>query len=284
MVTVRPYRANDEKCSHSVPEAPGNIGGAAPNMARVHDWLLGGKDNYPADRAAGERLLARCPGARAAAKADRLFLRWAVRHLADAHGIRQFLDVGSGLPTQGHVHEVARQVAPETRTVYVDNDPEVVARAEAMLAVDPRTIVVRADVREPVRLIDEVMASGHLNFTRPIALLLVAVLHLVRDEEGPAEAVATLVAELAPGSMLVISHPLRDGRGGTARETGAGAVARTEPEIAALFAGTRLVEPGLRPVGEWLLGTGAIAGVGADDPDRPALLSVPVLCGIGRKG
>ena len=216
MVTVRPYRANDEKCSHSVPEAPGNIGGAAPNMARVHDWLLGGKDNYPADRAAGERLLARCPGARAAAKADRLFLRWAVRHLADAHGIRQFLDVGSGLPTQGHVHEVARQVAPETRTVYVDNDPEVVARAEAMLAVDPRTIVVRADVREPVRLIDEVMASGHLNFTRPIALLLVAVLHLVRDEEGPAEAVATLVAELAPGSMLVISHPLRDGRGGTA--------------------------------------------------------------------
>jgi hypothetical protein len=288
MVTVGRERANGENFSHSLPETPGNIDVPAPNMARVHDWFLGGKDNHPVDREAGERLLARHPAVRAAAKADRAFLRWTVRHLVEAHGIRQFLDIGSGLPTQGHVHEVARQVAPEARTVYVDNDPAVVAQARAMLALDPRTIVVEADVREPVRLIDEVMASGNLNFNRPIALLLVAIMHLVRDDEHPAEAVATLVAELAPGSMLVISHLHRDPRRCDApapagREPAAWAIARTEPEIAALFAGTRLAEPGLRPVGDWLLTTGAIAGIGADDPDRAAVLTVPVLCGIGRK-
>lgn len=271
---------------------PGHIDVSTPNVARMYDWFLGGKDNYAADREAGAKVLTRYPGARLAARANRAFLRWAVRHLAGSRGIRQFLDVGTGLPTQQNVHEVAQRIIPGARTVYVDNDPVVLTHARALLSTDPRTIVIRADVREPVRLIDQVMESGHLDFRQPVALLLVAVMHFVRDDERPAEAVRTLVNELAPGSMLVLSHLLGDvqrrevmAAAQVYQEANVPAIGRTRAEIKWMFDGTHLVEPGLRPVGDWLMITGAVEQLEpSPDHDRTSLLRVPVLCGMGRKG
>jgi len=263
-----------------------------PTIARMYDWFLGGENNSIVDREAAAKVLDRYPGARLAARANRAFLRWAVGHLAASRGIRQFLDVGAGLPARPNVHELAQRAIPGARTVYVDHDPAVIARVRAAVAADPRTIALRADVRAPVRLIDRVMASGHLDFGRPIALLLTAVLHFVRDDEHPAEAVRTLLAELAPGSMLVLSHLLGDAQRRDVlaaadqvfQESGTPAVGRTRSQIRRMFEGTHLVEPGLRPVGDWLLITGAVDRIEPRLPyNQMALLDVPVLCGMGRK-
>ncbi len=237
-----------------------------PNPARIYDYLLGGKDNLPADRAAAEELLALVPEARAGARENRAFLGRAVRYLA-AEGVRQFLDVGTGLPSQGNVHEVAHGVAPDARVVYVDNDPVVHVHANALLA-EPTTAAVLADLREPERIIRHPRARALLDFTKPVAVLLVAVLHFVTDEEDPAGIVGSLRDVLAPGSFLVISHATGDFRPEVAGKVSAvydkaaaPLVLRSRPEVARLFQGFDLLPPGLVQPAAWPEHGGG-AGVG----------------------
>ncbi|HEX6676282.1 MAG TPA: SAM-dependent methyltransferase [Actinomycetes bacterium] len=252
------------------------IDAGRPNPARVYDFLLGGKDSLPADRAAAEQLLALVPEARTGARENRAFLGRAVRHLA-AEGARQFLDIGTGLPTQGNVHEVAHTVAADARVVYVDNDPVVHAHANALLA-EPTTATVLADLREPERIVRHPRTRELLDFTKPVAVLLVAVLHFITDDEDPAAIVGCLRDVLAPGSFLVVSHATGDFRPEVAgkvtkvyERASAPLVLRSRPEVARLFHGFELVPPGLvqpaawRPDGRELdtMGVGGFwAGVG----------------------
>src|SRR5687767_7858693 len=155
-----------------------------PNPARIYDYLLDGKDNFPADRDVAEQLLAIAPVARDVVEDNRAFLRRAVRFLAAEAGIRQFIDLGSGLPTQGNVHEIAQAVAPDERVVYVDNDAMVVTHSRALLAGD-NTAAIQADLREPDRLLGDAELRELIDFDQPIALLLMAILHFFPDDEDP---------------------------------------------------------------------------------------------------
>lgn len=172
-----------------------------PHPARVYDFLLGGKDNYAIDREAAEKILAVAPELRANARANRTFLSRAVRYLAGERGIRQFLDIGTGIPAAGNTHEVAQAAAPESRIVYVDNDPVVLAHARALLTSDERgaTEYIEADIRDPEKIIAR--ARDLLDFNRPVALLLVAVLHFIADADDPAELVAAY-RDALPGVIL----------------------------------------------------------------------------------
>ena len=226
-----------------------------PHPARVYDYMLGGKDNFAADREMAEVGLKVMPEMRDSSRANRDFLVRAVRFLAEA-GISQFLDIGTGLPTSPNTHEVAQAVNPAARVVYVDNDPVVFMRAEALTADNDNTAVVRADLRD----IDEVLASArkYLDFTKPVALMFVAVLHCVTAEDDPAGIAARYTAALAPGSFVVISHstdefaPERTRRASAeARERGATWIPRGKDDIAAMFGGEELVDPGLVLVSRW---------------------------------
>lgn len=226
-----------------------------PHPARVYDYMLGGKDNFAADREMAEVGLKVMPEMRDSSRANRDFLVRAVRFLAEA-GISQFLDIGTGLPTSPNTHEVAQAVNPAARVVYVDNDPIVFMRAEALMVDNRSTAVVRADLRD----VDDVLsrASEHLDFTRPTALLFVAVLHCVTDEDDPAGIAARYTAALAPGSYVVISHstdefaPERTHRASAeARERGATWIPRGKDAIAGLFGGRELIDPGLVLVSRW---------------------------------
>ena len=247
--------------------------------ARIYDYLLGGKDNFPADRAAAERVLATVPKAREMARANRAFLQRTVRFLAGEAGIRQFLDIGTGIPTQGNVHEVARQVAPDARVVYVDNDRVVHAHANALLAGD-QTIAVLADLRAPDAILGDPQVRQLIDFDRPVALLLVAILHFIRDEEDPPEIVARFHAAMAPGSYLVISHatgdfdPVAAAAAAQAYDKAAAPmVLRSHPEVARLFDGFALVDPGLVQVSHWR----------PDPGDAASHQQVWAYGGIGRK-
>jgi len=223
-----------------------------PNPARIYDYLLGGKDHYPADRKAAEAILTVAPQARQGARENRAFLQRAVRHLAQA-GIRQFLDIGTGLPTQGNVHQVAHRVAPDARVIYVDNDPMAHTYANALLTNNsPTTAAVLADLRQPEAILDYPQVRRLLDFTRPVGVLLVAVLHFVGDEEDPAGIVARLRDAMAPGSYLVISHATGDFHpqiGSKVTEVyqhaSAPLVLRSRKAIERFFDGFDLVEPGL---------------------------------------
>jgi hypothetical protein len=240
--------------SHQPPPGPpAGIDTTTANPARVYDALLGGKDHYPVDRGAADAILAAAPQARQGARENRAFLQRAVRYLAAEAGIDQFLDIGTGLPTQGNVHEVARQVAPDARVVYVDHDPVVHAHANALLANNsPTTLAVLADLREPEAILADSQVRRLLDFTRPVAVLLVAVLHFIRDAEDPAGIVARLRDAMAPGSHLVISHATGDfhpqaGAKVTEvyRQASAPLVLRSRSQIGRFFRGFDLVEPGL---------------------------------------
>jgi hypothetical protein len=174
----------------------------------MYDYYLGGKDNWAVDREAADKILAVAPEVRAIARANRAFLDRAVRHLAGNHGITQFLDIGTGIPTAPNVHETAAAYTPDAKVVYVDNDPLVHAHANALLTGTGTTQVILADLRDPQRIITE--ASYFLDLTRPVALLLVAVLHFIPDRDDPAGCVAALRDALPPGSMLVLSHGTTD--------------------------------------------------------------------------
>jgi hypothetical protein len=243
---------------------------SVPNLARIYDYWLGGKDNFTADRAAAVESAAAIPQLPLLARENRAFLRRAVRFCVSA-GVTQFLDIGSGLPTADNTHEVAERAAPEARTVYVDIDPVVVSHARALLAT-PLTRAVRGDLTQPGGVLAAAEGTGLLDFARPVAVLLGAVLHHVPDEAGPAAAVAAFRDAMAPGSCMVISHaqlapghvagrePLSDlGRDLIDSWRGAqkGNGTRSRPEIAAFFGDLTLVEPGLTEVWAWQPDPGA---------------------------
>ncbi|MGW1056595.1 SAM-dependent methyltransferase [Micromonospora rubida] len=229
-----------------------------PNVARMYDYYLGGCHNFAADRTAARQVLEIFPDTGVAAQTNRAFLRRAVRYAAE-RGVRQFLDIGAGLPTQGNVHEVVQSVAPDSRVVYVDYDEVAVAYARRLLGDATRTVVVRGDLRRPDELLTHPDVTASIDFSRPVAVLLVAVLHFVPDAEDPYAAVARLRDATAPGSQLLLSHltldgapplPAQRGRAVYQRST-APLVPRTRADILRFFDGYDLVEPGLAWLADW---------------------------------
>ncbi|MEH1164646.1 SAM-dependent methyltransferase [Micromonospora sp. CPCC 205539] len=231
---------------------------AQPNVARMYDYFLGGNHNFAADRAAAQRVLEIFPETGVAAQTNRHFLRRAVRYAAE-QGVRQFLDIGAGLPTQGTVHEVVRAVAPDARVVYADYDEVAVAYAQRLLTDTPGTAVVQGDLRQPEDLLAHPDVRGLLDLDRPVAVLLLAVLHFVPDEDDPSAAIARLRDATVPGSYLVLSHLTLDGippelaeRGQAVyRNSSAPLVPRTHAETSRFFNGYDLVEPGLVETTQW---------------------------------
>jgi hypothetical protein len=226
--------------------------------ARVYDYWLGGKDNFAADREAAERVLAVSPGLRWRIQANRRFLARAVRYLAEEAGIRQFLDIGTGIPSANNTHQVAQEVAPDARIVYVDNDPIVLSHARALLTSGPRgaTQYVHGDARDPGPIIES--AAETLDFRQPVALMLIGVLHLIQDSEDPWGLVAWLMAQLPAGSYLAISHPAIDIAPGQAEaqrryneRVSTPQTLRDRDQVARFFEGLELVEPGLVYVHTW---------------------------------
>jgi O-methyltransferase involved in polyketide biosynthesis len=240
------------------PRVPDGVDVTRPSIARIYDYLLYGKDNFAVDRAAAEKLMQSRLDPRRLSLANRAFLRRAVRFLA-CEGIAQYLDLGSGLPTSPSVHEVAREVIPGARVVYVDHDPIVVAHNDALLATRDGVITVRGDIRDPDTVLGhEALAQG-LDFSRPVAVLLLSVLHFISHEEDAPAIIARFRERLAPGSYLAISVGTSDGADPSmlaeATQTYAGArmpfTLRTRAQILDLFDGFDLVEPGLVSLPEW---------------------------------
>jgi hypothetical protein len=194
--------------SPAVEAWPPEVDVSRPHAARMYDYYLGGKNHFAADRKLADKVLASMPAARTAARENRAFMGRAVRFLAEEAGIRQFLDIGTGLPATGSVHEIAQAVAPAARVVYVDNDPLVLAHARALLSSSPegKTAYVHADLRDPAAILANRAVRAVLDFDQPVAVMLVAVLHFILDEDQPARIVATLLDSLPPGSYLVASH------------------------------------------------------------------------------
>jgi SAM-dependent methyltransferase len=230
-----------------------------PHPARVHDYLLGGKDNFRADRRAADAMIAQLPGLPAMTRANRDFLHRAVDHLVHGAGVRQFLDIGSGIPTARNVHEIALTADPTARVVYVDNDPVVAAHSRALLtgAAPGSTAFVEADATDPAALLADPALTDTLDLSEPVALMLVSVLVHFPDRTAH-DVVASLLAALPPGSHLVISHPTTDFAPeaaaqavAAARRNGLTYVPRSRDEVAALFAGTTPVEPGIVPLLAW---------------------------------
>jgi hypothetical protein len=239
--------------------APRGVNSAIPNVARIYDYFLGGKDNYAADRAAAAKIAEAAPDVVRRTRENRAFLGRAVHFLADA-GVRQFLDIGTGLPTQDNVHQVAQRLIPDARVAYVDNDLVVLTHARALLATDPRTIVIEADMREPAKILHHVTANEFIDLDQPVAVLMVAILHFLPDTDRPAEIVATFREHIAPGSYLVISHATAGDMSPqnltqavqTYATTSAGSITPRSPEqIRSFFEGLELQEPGLVPVAQW---------------------------------
>ncbi|WP_055523878.1 SAM-dependent methyltransferase [Streptomyces graminilatus] len=239
---------------------PRGIDISVPSVSRMYDFYLGGSHNFEVDRAAARRAMEFMPGLPKIMQANRAFMRRAVRFAA-AEGITQFLDIGSGIPTFGSVHEVARAVSPEARVMYVDHDPVAVAHSQAVLAGDERAGVLAADLRKPREILDSPRLRGLIDQNRPVALLLVAILHFVEDMDDPYAAVAELRDSLAPGSLLVLTHasyegiPLPQERAEGAVDVYKGIrnplVMRSRDEIARFFEGYDMVEPGLVPMPRW---------------------------------
>jgi SAM-dependent methyltransferase len=235
--------------------APEDIDITVPSAARMYDYYMGGAHNFTADRDLAERALAAMPDGRMLAQTNRAFLRRAVRFLAQ-QGIRQFLDIGSGIPTVGNVHEVAQRVAAQTRVAYVDIDPVAVSHARAMLAGNPYATAVRGDLRQPSRILTHPEVRDLVDLGQPVAVLLFAVLHFVPDSDDPAGLLATMRDMLAPGSYLVISHGTDDGRStaeleGVYRRTGTPLTMRDRAEVGALFAGFDVLPPGVVWASQW---------------------------------
>ncbi|WP_315987236.1 SAM-dependent methyltransferase [Actinomadura sp. HBU206391] len=232
-----------------------------PHSARVYDYYLGGKDNYEIDRATGERAAKSWPAVRTAVRENRAFLGRAVRFLVQEAGIRQFLDIGTGLPSGNNVHQIAQSLEPTSRVVYVDNDPIVLVHANALLTSRPegKTSYIDADLRDPRGILDDPAVSGTLDFDEPIALMLVAILHFLTDDDDPRHIVSTLLEALPAGSYFTASHvtPEHDPDGvrgleSTYRAGGIPAQARDSATFTELaFAGLDVVDPGVTLVSEW---------------------------------
>jgi hypothetical protein len=231
---------------------------SVPSPARMYDYYLGGKDNFPADREAAEHALSAVPFGREVARANRQFLVRAVTFMARG-GIGQFIDLGTGLPTRPNVHDVARSVLPQARVLYVDNDPMVCSHARALLATNDGVAAIQGDIRTPQAILNDPITHTLIDFTQPVGVLFVAVLHFLTDDDQPWEQVAAFRWRMADGSMLAVSHITSDGTPpgvqATIREVyaeaSAPAVFRTRHQIESFFGGLDLVEPGLVEVGAW---------------------------------
>jgi hypothetical protein len=259
-----------------------------PNVARMYDYWLGGKDNFAADREAAEMAMKVAPDLqmRENAQNGRVFLRRVVRFLVDS-GIRQFVDIGCGLPTQGNVHEVAQAIAPDARVAYIDNDPVVIAHARALLETNPLTVVVRADAREPDSILDDPQLNQLIDLQRPFAILLLAVLHVIADDELALSVAKRLRERLSSGSYLALSHAVSDLQpDATAKlammyqdnvvvtDGPRRSNLRTKAEVAPYLEGLELVEPGLVYINHW-----------RPDPTDPSSSDKPIwsVGGVGRK-
>jgi hypothetical protein len=260
----------DNRTSGRVPK---DLDVSVPNVARMYDYFLGGKDNFEADRIAAEEVLALMPGQRRSALENRRFLRRVVRYLTAEAGIDQFLDIGVGLPTQGAVHEVAHELNPHARIGYVDYDRVVVRHGQALLAKRDLSVVVEGDLRRPDDLLADPVLREHLDFGRPIAVILLAILHFVTDEYDPDGIAARLRDALVPGSYLVISHigsELLPDRAAAERamkvyeRASEPILPRDRDRILGFFGDFQLVEPGLVPKHQWRPVTGETGTVAAD--------------------
>ena len=253
-----------------------------PHAARVYDYLLGGKDNFAADRAVGDQIIARLPEVQVGVQAQRAVLNRVVRYLVGEAGVRQLLDIGSGLPTSDNVHEIAQRAGPGTRVVYVDNDPVVLAHARAILSDQAATFAERGDLLDPASIVASPAVREHLDWTKPIGLLLCGIVHYVLDEENPEGLIAELIAALPPGSYVFIHHLLDTGDSAAAELqaqmlNGLGRVKfRTLEEVRRLFGDLELMPPGLVPVAEWRPDRATI-------PARYRLVLSMACAGVGRK-
>jgi len=257
-------------------EEPGNgaqFDISVAHVARIYDYWLGGKDNYAVDRAAGDAALAAYPDLVSSVRSNRAFLARVVRYLVNEAGIRQFLDIGTGIPTASNTHEVAQDAAPDSRIVYVDNDQTVLAHARALLTSSPEgaTDYIDSDLRETSTILAR--AADTLDFSRPVAIIMMAVLHLVPDADDPYAIVSTLVEAVPSGSYLALSHIASDieTQALTEARTRVGQFMpqqqtyRTHAEVAAFFDGMDLVDPGVERVQHWRPGSEL-------DTKRPAAL------------
>jgi S-adenosyl methyltransferase len=262
--------------------APPGIDPTVPSTARMYDFWLGGKDHFAVDRAAALEVGAAAPEVKMMAVENRKFLRRVVRYLAAEAGIVQFLDIGTGLPTQGNVHQVAQNVNPGARVVYVDNDPMVLAHSRA-LKTGGNTAVIGADLRDPSTILHHPRALEFIDFSQPLAVLLVAVLHFISPDDDPYGIVRFIQEAMAPGSYLVVSHVAEGILSGDStakaaerfyqKNVAAGSTLRGRDEILRFFTGMELVEPGLVQVPYWR----------PDEPEPPDAGKVWVLGGVGHK-
>ena len=267
--------------SRDVPERAGeppSFDTTISHPARTYDYWLGGKDNYQADRDVGDQVIATLPSIRRTARANRAFLRRAVEYLA-GQGIRQFLDIGTGLPTVNNTHEVAQRVAPESRIVYVDNDPIVLVHARALLTSTREgvTAYVQADARDPDMILREAVAT--LDFSQPVAVMILGVIHYIPDADHPGQIVSRLMEAVVPGSYVAISTATSDidtkrvnqaTSDFNAMRVAAPFTPRTYAEISRYFVGLDLVDPGLLPVSQWRAPAGPVQ-------------TVTMIGGVGRK-
>jgi SAM-dependent methyltransferase len=263
--------------------APHGIDISVPSVSRIYDYYLGGSHNFEVDREAARTAMKFMPGLPKIMQANRAFMRRAVNYALD-EGITQFLDIGSGIPTFGNVHEVARRTSPDARVVYVDHDPVAVAHSRAVLDGDERSAVLAADLRKPRQILDSPEVTQLIDLERPVALLLIAVLHFIEDQDDPHRAVAELRDSLASGSLVLLSHASYEGVPVPEEQAGAAVgvyrdirnplIMRSREEVARFFEGYGTIEPGLVSPPLWR-------------PDAPAEEEDPYafsgFAGVGRK-
>ena len=264
---------------------PAGIDTSVPNVARIYDYILGGKDNFAADRAAGQQLLAAQPDIAGVVRDNRLFIGRVVRFLAGEAGIRQFLDLGAGLPTQDSVHEMAQAIAPDARVVYIDNDPVACSHGQALLGPRDRVGFALGDLRRPAEILRHPEVLARLDFTQPVGVLCACALHFVPDEEKPHEIIAGYRDALAPGSYLAITHgstaetPEDDPDGlvesvrSVYRNASAQLHVRPVKEIGRFFDGFQILDPGVLWMANWR----------PDPGTRPAGRPNSLYGGVGRK-
>ncbi len=237
--------------------APADVDVNRPSIARVYDYYLGGSHNFAVDRDFAQQVLRLMPEATAVARENRAFLRRAVQYLCQL-GIRQFIDLGSGIPTVGNVHETAQEIDPAVRVVYVDIDPVAYAHSRTILAGNPHATVIRADLRKPADVLADPRLRDMIDFTAPVGVLLVAVLHFVPDEEQPADIVAGYATAVAPGSHLVVSHASSEDMTAAAYDaaslysrTSRPVTTRSAAQVTAMLRGLTLVDPGVVRLAQW---------------------------------
>ncbi|GAA2267981.1 SAM-dependent methyltransferase [Streptomyces amakusaensis] len=258
----------------------GAIDTSKPHPARMYDYYLGGKDSYPVDWEAAEKVISLFPSVKTMARVNRAFMRRASQLLAE-RGVRQFLDIGTGIPTEPNLHQVVQKPIPDARVVYVDNDPIVLRHAEALLrgTAEGRTEYLQADVREVEKILEG--AQQILDFRKPVALSLIALLHFITDEHDPRDVVRRLMEPMAPGSCLVLSHVTGEFDPRTwervvqiYEENGIPAQARSGEELATFFEGMELVDPGVQLADRWRPEPGA---------EPVEALLAPIYGGVARK-